>query len=423
MPRAILDGDPYPVRGLIVSGASILTAWPDPERWRRARCARPARRAQPLPDSRRGVRRSAAAGHDDVRDRVLRRGGRARRASPTRDRAPRRGAQRLPVFAELAERLGYGERWPLTEREIVEHALAGTGITYEELVASSGGIELPRRRGASAVRTASARRRATGLRDPNRPLRDRVRMAARSRRTTRCPSTPSRPRGRLRRPSSRSGFRSSSARAHAPVRLSLAAPQHRSLVALQPWPLVHLHTEDAAAAASSPATRSERRHATRPGALPRGRRRRHRPRGRRGEHGRQAGRSARRPGTAGERQRADRRRERRPRSRGSPCSRRLLCDVERVLALAARTGRGSGRHGSSPEPPGRAVACERCAGRSAPRTPATAARAARSAGAGCRGGRVPRRPTPTEEIRMTTMETERAAQSRNRSHAGACSSP
>ena len=41
LPRAILDGEPYPVRGMIVSGSSILTAWPEPSRWRRANSSAP----------------------------------------------------------------------------------------------------------------------------------------------------------------------------------------------------------------------------------------------------------------------------------------------------------------------------------------------------------------------------------------------
>ena len=36
MPRAILHDDPYPVRALIVDGASILTGYPNPARWRQA---------------------------------------------------------------------------------------------------------------------------------------------------------------------------------------------------------------------------------------------------------------------------------------------------------------------------------------------------------------------------------------------------
>ncbi|MDX1617098.1 MAG: molybdopterin-dependent oxidoreductase, partial [Candidatus Promineifilaceae bacterium] len=39
LPRAILEGEPYPVRALIVSGSSLLTAWPNPDLWRRALAA------------------------------------------------------------------------------------------------------------------------------------------------------------------------------------------------------------------------------------------------------------------------------------------------------------------------------------------------------------------------------------------------
>jgi anaerobic selenocysteine-containing dehydrogenase len=48
------------------------------------------------------------------------------------------------VFAELAARLGYGERWPQTERGFVELALEGTGIAYDDLAAAPAGIRLPR---------------------------------------------------------------------------------------------------------------------------------------------------------------------------------------------------------------------------------------------------------------------------------------
>ena len=36
LPRAILTGEPYPIRGLIVGGASLLTSWPNPGLWRKA---------------------------------------------------------------------------------------------------------------------------------------------------------------------------------------------------------------------------------------------------------------------------------------------------------------------------------------------------------------------------------------------------
>ena len=34
-PRAILRSDPYPVRALLVFGASLLTSLPDPEMWKK----------------------------------------------------------------------------------------------------------------------------------------------------------------------------------------------------------------------------------------------------------------------------------------------------------------------------------------------------------------------------------------------------
>ena len=34
-PRAILQGDPYPVKALLIFGASLLTSLPDPEMWKR----------------------------------------------------------------------------------------------------------------------------------------------------------------------------------------------------------------------------------------------------------------------------------------------------------------------------------------------------------------------------------------------------
>ena len=35
LPRAILEGEPYPIRALIIAGSSLITAWPDPDLWRR----------------------------------------------------------------------------------------------------------------------------------------------------------------------------------------------------------------------------------------------------------------------------------------------------------------------------------------------------------------------------------------------------
>ncbi len=195
LPRAILDGEPYPVRGLIVSGASILTAWPEPARWRKALAA-----LDLLVTIDRFPTADAAyadlvlpattmfeiesymeyGGRVELRRRVVEPVGEARND--------------YLVFAELASRLGYGERWPQTERAMIELALEGTGITYDQLACE------PRRRRAARARSrrsASTRPGDCGA-TAHRASRRR-RVASRSppscfvhTATSRCRSTPSR---------------------------------------------------------------------------------------------------------------------------------------------------------------------------------------------------------------------------------------
>jgi anaerobic selenocysteine-containing dehydrogenase len=47
------------------------------------------------------------------------------------------------IFAELARRLGYGELWPQDEDALLERALEGTGIELEQLRAAPDGLPLP----------------------------------------------------------------------------------------------------------------------------------------------------------------------------------------------------------------------------------------------------------------------------------------
>ena len=39
LPRAILEGRPYPVKGMVISGSSVITSWPNPGLWRQALAA------------------------------------------------------------------------------------------------------------------------------------------------------------------------------------------------------------------------------------------------------------------------------------------------------------------------------------------------------------------------------------------------
>jgi anaerobic selenocysteine-containing dehydrogenase len=144
LPRAILEGEPYPIRSLIISGASIITAWPDPDLWRRALSALdflvivnrfPTADAQYadllLPATTLFEIESYMIydGWIQLRQRVI----------------PPRGEARNDylIFAELARRLGYGHLWPQSEEAMIEYALSGTGITIEALRAHPEGLPFP----------------------------------------------------------------------------------------------------------------------------------------------------------------------------------------------------------------------------------------------------------------------------------------
>ncbi|NVO08146.1 MAG: molybdopterin-dependent oxidoreductase, partial [Rhodoferax sp.] len=144
LPKAILQGDPYPVRGMLISGSSIQTAWPNPELWRQAFAtldllvvidrfptADAAWADIVLPATTMFEIESYQEfeGRVELRKRVV---------SP-----PGEARSDYLIFAELARRLGYGERWPQTERGMVELALQGTGIGYAQLAASADGVTLP----------------------------------------------------------------------------------------------------------------------------------------------------------------------------------------------------------------------------------------------------------------------------------------
>lgn len=145
LPRAILKDDPYPVRALIVSGASILTAWPDPDLWRRALSSLDflaVINRFPTADADYADLLLPATtlfeiesymiydGYVQLRQRVIEPLGEARND--------------YLIFAELARRLGYGDRWPQSEEAMVAHALRDTGISLENLRAHPEGRAFPR---------------------------------------------------------------------------------------------------------------------------------------------------------------------------------------------------------------------------------------------------------------------------------------
>lgn len=141
LPRAILENKPYPIRALIVSGASLITAWPDPALWKQALAALDLLvivNRFPTADAAYADLILPATtlfeiesymvydGWVQLRQKVIEPLGEARND--------------YLIFAELAQRLGYGHLWPQTEEEMIEHALQGTEFTIESLRAHPEGL-------------------------------------------------------------------------------------------------------------------------------------------------------------------------------------------------------------------------------------------------------------------------------------------
>jgi anaerobic selenocysteine-containing dehydrogenase len=144
LPRAILEGKPYPVRGLVVSGASLITAWPQPAQWRQALASLDLLvvvNRFPTADAQYADLLLPAATMFEIESYMLYDGW-----IQLRQRViPPLGESRNDylIFAGLAERLGYGHLWPQNETALIEHALQETGITIEALRAHPEGLPLP----------------------------------------------------------------------------------------------------------------------------------------------------------------------------------------------------------------------------------------------------------------------------------------
>ena len=144
MPRAILREDPYPVKGLIVLGGSILTAFPNPELWKRsfealdclvvidrfltheafyADVVLPATTMFEITSYKR------YPGHLSFRERMI---------PPVGE-----GKNDYLILAELAKALGYGDRYPQSEEAMLEFAFYEAPFSIEQLKSKPEGISLP----------------------------------------------------------------------------------------------------------------------------------------------------------------------------------------------------------------------------------------------------------------------------------------
>jgi len=144
LPQAVLEHKPYPIRLLISLGASIITSWPQSDIWRRTLNALDflvcIDRQLTADAAYADIILPAATYYEiqsymrygsifRIRDRVIEPVGEAR--------------SDLLILAELAKKLGYGDLYPQTDDEILEHALKGSGFTLDDVRSAGGMVQVP----------------------------------------------------------------------------------------------------------------------------------------------------------------------------------------------------------------------------------------------------------------------------------------
>lgn len=141
-PKAILKGDPYPVKALLIVGSSLLTSLPNPELWKE--CFRKldflvsfdrfltadgmfADIVLPGTTSFENLSyETYPEGYCQLRKKVIEPIGETK--------------SHLTFLMELAGRLGYGDKFPASEEDYVEFALKDSPISFEDLRAHPEGV-------------------------------------------------------------------------------------------------------------------------------------------------------------------------------------------------------------------------------------------------------------------------------------------
>lgn len=144
LPEAVLKGDPYPIRALIVLGGSLITAWPQPVIWRKTLEALDflvcINRYHTADSAYADIVLPAATYYEitsymrfgplfKIRERLVEPQGEARND--------------FLILAELAQRLGYGDLYPQSEEDMLRFALEPSGVTLEEVRAAGGEARVP----------------------------------------------------------------------------------------------------------------------------------------------------------------------------------------------------------------------------------------------------------------------------------------
>ena len=134
LPKSILEGDPYKIHGLFILGASILTAWPNPILWQKAfdaldfmvcidlQLTRDAAWADIVLPATTAFEQSSYCFYGNavrLREKMI---------EPVGQSKPS-----FTILTELAQKLGYAEKFPADETALLDLVLKDTGLTRADM--------------------------------------------------------------------------------------------------------------------------------------------------------------------------------------------------------------------------------------------------------------------------------------------------
>lgn len=134
LPKAIIDGDPYQIRAMMILGASILTSWPNTAVWKKAlkkldflvtadlQLTQDSAYADIVLPATTAFEQESYCYYGNalrLREKLIEPIGEAR--------------PNYEILAKLAQRLGYGHLYPKDPEEVLKYILSASGFTPEDL--------------------------------------------------------------------------------------------------------------------------------------------------------------------------------------------------------------------------------------------------------------------------------------------------
>jgi cysteine desulfurase NifS len=141
--NSVLKSDPYKIRSLIIQGASLLTSWPQTSLWTETlkgldflvcidrQLTADSKFADIVLPATTMFEVDSYVTYGPIlrlREKIIEPVGEARND--------------YLIMAELAERLGYGHLYPQSEKDMIKHALDGSGYTVEKIKEAGGWIQI-----------------------------------------------------------------------------------------------------------------------------------------------------------------------------------------------------------------------------------------------------------------------------------------